>query len=558
MPLPLPPGRGAGAPDAGAGAAPETGAGVAPEGVGQGNPDAVRGGMPTGGSVSELSGTERWGDMVEAEAAVSAASTALDAERGKVAALEAEISQLREAARAGQGVTDDISGGLAMLRAQFDDLQTSLSARAEAVAAEALAQREQLDLMRRESRLTEASLREELRRAVEASSVLSEETIAPFWDSEGESFEGTAINPDSQGLTQEQKQRLVVSGVAKVELQPSGAVDAKALAALLIAVRDSAAQRKREGLAGHFPAALMGSQYFATPAEQYLRTASRVSARMAGAEAPATSHQWYAWLETYLSVHGPDVEAVVEGVAPFHVPAPATRLHASDVTLAVALYLEGYEVALHAANSESLGKPTTRGIVVRSVLRGLPLMLSTRVLVKYRMGADASSVPGYLTWARFREDVLEVLGALLKETETGSLGESSKVLQQFAVPKDKSGKEKDKAMRSSWVDKAQSSGRAKDPGPGAMGAVRCYNCQEEGHRSPDCPKPRKARDKGKAAKGEESTKKSGESAAKQEAGKSACFNCHKEGHRVAECPEPRRCRRCAKTGHDAASCPVRT
>ena len=530
-------------------------AGAAPEGEGRGSPDAARVGGPTEeGTGAELPAVGRWGDMVEAEAALSRASHALDAERTKVTALEAEVTQLREAARAGQGATEDISGGLAVLRAQFDDLQATLSARAEAAAAEALAQREQLDQLRRESRLVEVSLREELRRAVEASSVLSEEVAVPFWDSEAESFEGTATNPDSQGLTQEQKQRLVVSGVAKVELQPSGAVDAKALAALLIAVGDFARQRKREGLAGHFPAALMGTQYFATTAEQYLRTASRVSARMSGAEAPATSQQWFAWLEAYLSVHGPDVEAVVEGVPPFHVPAPATRLHASDVTLAVAMYLEGYEVALHAANSESLGKPTTRGIVVRGVLRGLPAMLATRVLVRYRMGADASSVPGYLTWARFREDVLEVLGALLKETETGSLGESSKVLQQFAVPKDKgASKEKDKAPRTPWADlaKSQSSGRAKDPGPSAAGVVKCFNGGEEGHKSPDCPKP-KAR-----AAGPRPVVKGVVSASKLEASKAACFNCHKEGHRVAECPEPRRCRRCGKTGHDAASCPGR-
>jgi len=461
-----------------------------------------------------------------------------------------------------------MSDGLALLRVQFDDLRTTLAARTEAALAEAQAQRHQLDLLRREARETEATLRAELQRAIEASSVLSEETTVPFWGSEAETFEGTAANPDAQGLTMEQKQRLVVGGVTKVDLLASGAVDAGALAALLIAVREFAAQRKREELPGHYPAALLGGQYFTPEAASYLQKASRVSARMAGIEAPATSQQWCSWLEKYLSLHGPDVASVVDSVSPFHVPAPATRLHASDVTLAVAMYLESYEVALHSANSESLGKPTTRGIVVRSVLRGLPSMLSTRVLVRYRMGADASSVPGYLTWVRFREDVLEVLAALLKETETGSLGESSKVLQQFAVPKDgpkDKTKDKDKAQSpgAAMAKKSQATGNGE--GPGVARVIKCYKCGAEGHKSPDCTTLPKRSPAGSGDRKPERRVTSagkaddkGDKGAKSGPSPTTCFNCHEEGHRVAECPSPRLCRKCGKAGHDAARCPGRS
>ena len=70
--------------------------------------------------------------MLAAEDA-RAASHALDTERGRVTALEAEFAQLREAARSERGTSDGMSDGLALLRAQFDNLRTTLAINASVV-----------------------------------------------------------------------------------------------------------------------------------------------------------------------------------------------------------------------------------------------------------------------------------------------------------------------------------------------------------------------------------------------------------------------------------------
>ncbi|KAL9052556.1 MAG: hypothetical protein Q9206_004266 [Seirophora lacunosa] len=65
-------------------------------------------------------------------------------------------------------------------------------------------------------------------------------------------------------------------------------------------------------------------------------------------------------------------------------------------------------------------------------------------------------------------------------------------------------------------------------------AMKCFNCDEEGHRTRDC----------KAARVD----------------RFACRNCKQSGHNAAECPEPRsaegvECKRCAEIGHFAKDCP---
>jgi probable ATP-dependent RNA helicase DDX4 len=52
---------------------------------------------------------------------------------------------------------------------------------------------------------------------------------------------------------------------------------------------------------------------------------------------------------------------------------------------------------------------------------------------------------------------------------------------------------------------------------------KCYNCNEEGHRSADCPNPKKER---RNDNGEVRSNK--------------CYNCNEEGHRSADCPNPKK------------------
>lgn len=58
-----------------------------------------------------------------------------------------------------------------------------------------------------------------------------------------------------------------------------------------------------------------------------------------------------------------------------------------------------------------------------------------------------------------------------------------------------------------------------DNGGGGYGdrdPMTCFNCNEEGHKSSECPEPKKPRGGG--------------------GGGMACFNCNEEGHRASDCP----------------------
>ncbi len=56
------------------------------------------------------------------------------------------------------------------------------------------------------------------------------------------------------------------------------------------------------------------------------------------------------------------------------------------------------------------------------------------------------------------------------------------------------------------------------------GGMRCYNCDEEGHMSRDCPR--------KSARG-------GRGMGRGRGGDNVCYNCHQPGHISRDCPEPR-------------------
>ncbi|GMT28700.1 hypothetical protein PFISCL1PPCAC_19997, partial [Pristionchus fissidentatus] len=72
-----------------------------------------------------------------------------------------------------------------------------------------------------------------------------------------------------------------------------------------------------------------------------------------------------------------------------------------------------------------------------------------------------------------------------------------------------------------------------DAGGGGERPKGCFNCGQEGHRSSDCPEPRKERSNN-------------------------CFNCNEEGHRSSDCPHPpkeRKCFNCGMDGHSSTACP---
>jgi len=81
--------------------------------------------------------------------------------------------------------------------------------------------------------------------------------------------------------------------------------------------------------------------------------------------------------------------------------------------------------------------------------------------------------------------------------------------------------------------------QAKQGGRGG-GDSNCFNCQQPGHLSRDCTEPRKSGGGG--------------------GGDNKCYNCQQTGHMSRDCPEPRsqgdnKCFNCQKTGHMSRECP---
>ena len=87
----------------------------------------------------------------------------------------------------------------------------------------------------------------------------------------------------------------------------------------------------------------------------------------------------------------------------------------------------------------------------------------------------------------------------------------------------------------SWGNKPRGGDSSKGSG--------CFNCGEQGHRSNECPQPKKPRGGG--------------------GGGGACFNCGESGHRSSECPQPKKprgggggeCFNCGEQGHRSNECP---
>lgn len=84
------------------------------------------------------------------------------------------------------------------------------------------------------------------------------------------------------------------------------------------------------------------------------------------------------------------------------------------------------------------------------------------------------------------------------------------------------------------------------------GGMTCFNCNQEGHISRECPEPRKERRSFDRGGGGRAPSRYGER--DQSRGPMTCYNCGAEGHMSRECPSGRKCFNCNGLGHESKDC----